>query len=673
MRRIFSRMLESLSHVPMPLVLFGACILAYGLLIPWLGFYNEDWHVILYQKYFGAGDFTSFFNQDRPLFAYVYQVFVPIFRDSTIAWQIFALFSHFLAAICFWWLLTKLMPSRKALTTTASLFFVVYPAFQFHWFAVMYGQVFILLAIYFLSYILMIESIRARRGRVFYWIGALLCLIIGIIPQENFVGLELVRPVVIGVVLLQDAQGRGKTAKNILLHWAPYLLILIGFVFYRLGNAENYGTQLSYFKELGSNPWVAMIRQLGEIFDKTLDVTLRAWVNLLALFKRDMRSVISMLMLFLILFGAGFSYLRLRTKTDEKTQPYRNGPIIWISLLATVSAMAPFIAGSIELSLDFPNNRFLLALAPGACLLLAVLVDTLLNTSRQKWILSSLLIGFAIGAQFITARSMMLTWQAQQEFFWQLSWRAPGLKANTFLAAEDLPFSRYYSGASLSAPLNLIYAPEEDAHDIPYLITLSSKPDDMKLTFSPDLPVEFNFRSFDFSGNSSDMLLLKKSADGCLRVVTSGDDAREFNKKEGGSFWQSAIPLSNLDRIISNPENPAIPPVEYFGTENRNQWCYYFEKADLARQNQDWATTIQWYQDAQANDFKPSINSEWLPLLDAYLHTGQAGQALELTKTLPDLRQDYAAGFCQVWEMAKDEENVIPFAAEALSWMNCRE
>ena len=673
MKKMLLRLRDWISHIPTPVMLTAVCILSYGLLIPWLGYYLDDWYIVLYQKYFGAGDFTSFFNQDRPLFAYVYQVFVPIFRDSKIAWQIFALFSHSLAAICFWWLLTKLMPSRKTLSAVTALFFAVYPAFQFHWFAVMYSQVFMLLAIYFLSYILMIESIRARRGRAFYWIGALLCQAIGIIPQETFIGLEVVRPIVLWVVLTPLIPTNGKRLKRTLLYWAPYLVVLSLFVVYRLGNAQAFSYQASLFTELSQSPLPTVVRLIGEIFWSVVDAIFVAWTNLINLLKRDLLSMVSAVMLILVVFGIGFTHLFLKGRPGDEEQPHKNRWLLWIGLLATVSAMAPFIAGSFKITLDFPNNRYLIALAPGASLFLAGLIDSLLKTKNQKLITGSILIGFAIGAQFITARSYMLIWQAQQDFFWQLAWRAPALESNTLLVSDDLPFSKYYSGPSLTAPLNLIYAPESNSHNLPYLFLLVSQQGDVIPDLVPDEPIESYFRSFEFNGNTSAMLVFKKPADGCLRILTADDSTDEFLLSLRNSFWHSAIPLSNLDRIISNPENPAIPPGEFFGSENRNQWCYYFEKADLARQNQDWAKTIQWYQDAQAAGFHPLLDSEKLPLVEAYLKMNEVEKALEITKSIVNHEQTNTAGFCQVWETAKDEENVIPFAAEALSWMNCRE
>jgi hypothetical protein len=347
--------------------------------------------------------------------------------------------------------------------------------------------------------------------------------------------------------------------------------------------------------------------------------------------------------------------------------------VIGFSLLAVVGAMAPFIAGSFKVTLEYPNNRYLIALAAPACLLLAALVDGLFQTSNQKLVLLSLLMGLAVGSQFITARSYMLTWQAQQDFFWQLTWRAPALQPNTLLVSDDLPFSQHFSGPSLTAPLNLIFAPDSNSHEIPYLLLFETQQKDVLPELVAGNPLESSFRSFEFRGNTSDMVVFKKPADGCLRVYMPTDKPSENPLSPRAQFWLSAIPLSNLERIIVDPETPAVPPAEYFGTENRDQWCYYFEKADLARQQQNWTETVSIYEEAASAGFEPFMDAEWLPLLDSYLHIGEFDKAVEITRLVEDKDETNTAGFCSLWQAALTDQSVTPFAQESISWLNCRE
>ena len=673
MKRIASYLKTLVSRIPMPLWLLGICILAYGLLVPWLGFYLDDWYIVLYQKYIGANDFSQFFAQDRPFFGYVYQIFVPIFKDSKIGWQIFAVFSHALAACCFWWLLIKLMPNRRALTTAAALFFTVYPGFQMHWFSVMYSQVFVLMAVYFLSFILMIESVSKKNGKVLYIIGAVICLIIGIVPQETFFGIEFVRPFILWAVIWQEEQNRKKCLRRTIIYWLPYLAVVAGFVIFRLGNSHIYSYQPGLLEELSRKPVDTIFRLVSDVFWASLDALFRTWLKLIELLKQDLLTTVSIGMLIVILVGILISWLVVQKDTDEKPDNHKNGWIILLSLLVTITAMAPFLMGAFKISLEFPYNRYLIALAPGASLFLAAFIDTLLRTELHKKIVSVILVGFAVGAQFLAARSFLNNWNAQQDFFWQLYWRAPGIAPNTMLITEDVPFSQYYTGASLTAPLNLIYAPDNDSHSIPYIFVLADTQPDVVKVYQSGLPVEFSFRSFSFEGDTSSMLVFKKPAEGCLRILTPGDDAMEFERVDQSGFWISAVPLSNIDRIVTEPENPVVPTEKFFGKESHDQWCYYFEKADLARQKADYEETIKLYKEAEQAGFMPGVYSEWIPLLDAYVQTNQFDEASAVMKSIDTSDPLETIGLCHFWNTVSQDEKKATLADSALNGLHCTE
>jgi len=192
-----------------PAFLLGLTILTYGLLSFSLGFYLDDWYIALYQKYFGASGFIKFFEEDRPFLAYVYMLFLPIFKDSRAGWQIFAVITRWLATVSFWVLLNQLFPRLKKLWKFAAILFLVYPGFQFHWFAIMYSQVYLLMAIYFGSYLFMLKAFNQRKIGFAYigWtLAALVSLVVGIVPMEYFYGMELFRPIVLWLLLYRESR-----------------------------------------------------------------------------------------------------------------------------------------------------------------------------------------------------------------------------------------------------------------------------------------------------------------------------------------------------------------------------------------------------------------------------------------------------------------------------------
>jgi hypothetical protein len=69
----------------------------------------------------------------------------------------------------------------------------------------------------------------------------------------------------------------------------------------------------------------------------------------------------------------------------------------------------------------------------GASLFIIGLATLVLREGRAKLILLSILIGMSTAYQFTVANTYRRDWANQQNFFWQLAWRAPALKENTAL------------------------------------------------------------------------------------------------------------------------------------------------------------------------------------------------------------------------------------------------
>jgi len=77
-----------------PLVLLVVAILAFGLLIPWLGFYWDDWPKAWFLHLLGPTGFDEVYGADRPNLAWTYLITTSILGESPIAWQIFGLLTR---------------------------------------------------------------------------------------------------------------------------------------------------------------------------------------------------------------------------------------------------------------------------------------------------------------------------------------------------------------------------------------------------------------------------------------------------------------------------------------------------------------------------------------------------------------------------------------------------
>src|SRR4030095_1121357 len=119
----------SRSRLFVPLLLLLVTIASFGLLIPRLGFYWDDWPVIYMKQTLGIRGFWDFYQYDRPLSAWTYFVFSPLLGTSPLAWQIFTLLLRWGSAVFLWAGLNLLWPKKSLQVLWVALLFAAVPIF----------------------------------------------------------------------------------------------------------------------------------------------------------------------------------------------------------------------------------------------------------------------------------------------------------------------------------------------------------------------------------------------------------------------------------------------------------------------------------------------------------------------------------------------------------------
>ena len=97
-----------------------------------------------------------------------------------------------------------------------------------------------------------------------------------------------------------------------------------------------------------------------------------------------------------------------------------------------------------------------------------------------------------------------------------------------------------------------------------------------------DIPIFQKYRSFNFSGNTSNIIAYKFEPPSCLMIMDRVF-SNSITNPNLSDLQTKELRLTNLDLIQTSPQNS--PPAYLFGGAPEESWCYYFEKADLARQN----------------------------------------------------------------------------------------
>lgn len=663
-------------HRVTPLILAFLVLMSYALFIPAMGYFMDDWYLIWFKHIFGASQYPAYFSVDRPLMGYFYVLanFILANTESAVIWQLFGLVTRWLCVYALWGFLSTLWPNAKRQNILVAILAAVFPGFSQQWIAVIYSFFFTCLAGFFFSLTLMLKAVRTPKRFWVYMLGSLLIGFYSYAAAEFYFGLELIRPVVLWIefsrVLPTFRARLLRTVKNYLVFGFVYLGYAIWRTFFFV--SVNHDVMLT--ENLKNNFLKVIIDLLQKVYQAGVDSVVNAWVNPLNLKNYPTNGFTPILIFGIVIVTSavlGIWLLRIikgdpifKNNEDKRWTAEAFG----LALISLVVAVIPFWGAALPIDYLYPYDRFLLAYLFGSCLMLVVF----LHKSKPGILLIVFLVAVAAGYQINTSIRYKNQWIQQRDFFWQLTWRVPVLEKDTLLITEDLPFSKYFSAPSLTAPLNMIYEPDLNSKEIPYLIVLNSQQKEVVKTYSPNLTVEFDFRSFEFQGNTSSMVVFKKPSDGCLQIVTPTDSPYAYAKKNDFEFWQSSVPFSNLNRIIDDPDQQSIPPLRFFGNENRNQWCFYFEKADLARQNQQWQEIIQYYKDAEKAGFGPQIDSEWIPLLEAYIKTNQMDEALAITKNITNHDVSNTAGFCQKWQqLSIDEGTMSSYSSESLAWLKC--
>jgi len=110
------------------------------------------------------------------------------------------------------------------------------------------------------------------------------------------------------------------------------------------------------------------------------------------------------------------------------------------------------------------------------------------------------------------------------------------------------------------------------------------------------------------------LVMTQASENSCVRLI----DGSSPNLSVGDPQRILLIASnSKLDNVIDDAAQP-IPPQSIFGNEPEHDWCFYYQKADLARQRGDWNEVIRLGEEAEKLGLHPNDQIELMPFLQAY-------------------------------------------------------
>jgi hypothetical protein len=637
-------------------LIFFLCILAYGILIPWIGFYWDDWVFAWTVRFLGSAEFIPSFLPFRPFLGPIFAFTTSIFGTSPLAWQVFGLFVRFCTGLAAFWSLRKIWPNAKLQVTLVSLFFVVFPGYNQQWVALTHvNQEMISLLCYLLSLGFMVKAVRSHPTSLKYNLIALIFTFVGLYPTEYFFGLELLRPFILWFVLREKLSGQKIIISKTIRAWLPYLLLWISnaIFLYLYHNSPSYNSYGLNIVSFSNSNLITFFTKTVEDFIQTIVTTgYNAWANTITLLTKPLSQATTWITLGLIAISFAVTYLVVSKSNDDHTTLSSNSfawQAIMLGIIGILVGRIPSWLAGLPMQLEFSWDRFMISMMLGGSLFIIGLVDFFVQQKNRKIFIACMLIAFAVGWQFMKANSFRREWENQRQLFWQLSWRIPGLKPGTLITTDELPLT-YVTDQSLTAPLNWIYAPEVKPYTLPYMLAYTKARIGSELLpgLKSGVPISSKFRTMNYASNTNNIVVIYQEYPGCLRVMDP-----EYSNKDtlpGANYMiLDAIPLSNLNQIITDAPQPLLPQ-SLFGKEPPHSWCYYFEKAELARQTGKWKEIASLGDEAYQNGFSASQPSENLVFIEAYARTARLDDANQLTQKIASQKPDLQPALCELWK-----------------------
>ncbi|MFC2028975.1 hypothetical protein ACFLTX_03505 [Chloroflexota bacterium] len=629
-----------------PIILFVICFFAYGLLVNRLGYYFDDWPVILMIK--SKLNFWEFFKLSRPFSAWTYSITAPFLGLDPLNWHIFLLFVRWITCLMAYWTLIQLWPGKKKEVMFIICLFAVYPAFWQNSISVAYSQHFITYLVYFISMGSMLAAIKKRRVSGL-WFVSILTGGLHLLTMEYFWGLELVRPIFIWMMLTFSESGRKKRLFKTIRIWIPYLAILIGVILWRslLANLPDDPNPIVLFEALSNEPFHAVINYFQQIIRDVSHILITGWYDTFQIDLIDLNLPFLIIAWVIAFCVAVIAFIYFQFVISEKI---KDGGSLWekqavfLGIVFIILGTSPaWIVGRF-VTKGMYSDRFAIPALIGASIFLVGAVSIFINSSKQQILLVSILLGLATGSQFRIANDYRWDWVNQQRVYWQMFWRAPMIEENTIIVSDGGLFK--YTGEYPTAnALNVLYSQRTNSFEQPYwMMELDDYYQDNGILL-PNTELSFNILNISYSGLAEDSIFIDYLKDGsCLKVLTRMDGATNSLT----DLFQQASELISTDRIISDVTS--LPDQTVFGPEPAHTWCYLFEKAELARQLVQWQQVVDLGNQAIYEGYEVNHPAEWFVFIEGYAHTGDYEQAVQLNSWVLDRDEKIHPQLCSLWE-----------------------
>jgi len=219
-------------------------------------------------------------------------------------------------------------------------------------------------------------------------------------------------------------------------------------------------------------------------------------------------------------------------------------------------------------------------------------------------------------------------------------WRAPSIDPGTAILSPTMPFGSV-AEYSIWFALNAIYDQKIENTTLDYVYLSATRHRYNQISdFAEDGIITGKLRSLSFTGSTSSALVFYEEPKQRCYWFVNPDDAYlpNLNQEEKDLFS-----ISHLDQIDNEHRTNSKIVSQLFGAEINHNWCYFYQKAELAAQFENWNEIGNLKVGAENVGEKPEHGRELFPFIQAYAHLDQWDQvkiytlqALDLTVNLQE-------------------------------------
>lgn len=604
-------------------------LLAYTPLISFLGFYGDDFFFGYIAHFYGIEGIIKSLVVDRPFNGYLLAFNYFLLGDNVFFWHIYIFFVRLLGGYFLFFLLNRVWPKRLSAVTQVTLLFLIYPGFLQQPLPLGFQNYITTLSFWIISLLFTVEATKSTKKikAILFTCAAIFLQINSFLQIEFFIGMEVLRLLIITYILKNEISL--KALRKPLHYYAPYALSLILFILWRIFifKSTRQATDIGWVVQTYYLNPIWILKLPLEVFYSFISTTILAYflpatINFIRL---PVKASITSLLLGVTSAFTVYYYLKKIKEHRSETKKFGKS-VFLIGLLSIFAALIPIIISGRFVRLFEVFDRYTITSIIGVILLIVGLLFYKASKSIRNWVIV-LLVFLSVTSNLMNGYWHKVMWDKQRDLWWQLYWRAPNIQNHVMLIldfppiTQNIPFKDiinkvkwyrfYWVDYQIWAPGNLFF-------------NYSSSP---QIHFSGDFLEDKGIvdkirnqviesitdRNITYTKDFRNSVIISTPSDtSCLWVL---DKEKSELPSHANELLKTNLAYSDINKLV-NSESPITPPKEIFGSEPPHDWCYYFQKASLARQTKDWDKLSQLKEEVLERNLKPKDPNEWLPFME---------------------------------------------------------